>query len=235
MSAAADVRLERTGALVLDPAAARRLHDHGWFGSQRPPVGEAAAGAAAQRRRKRQRSWDAWELSLEETMYQHGRGAVRVWGGDTGGLLDGPALWRACCAAQERLPATYATYAYWRRLGWVPRPGLQYGVTFLLYRDGSDRVSAEDREAQHQHAEYCVTVVDGTASDPVLPCWQSLQATQRVSAGVAKALLLCVVSPAAGAAAGAATAVGDDPAAGSGLQVQVIEVSRWAPELSRKG
>ena len=60
--------------------------------------------------------------------------------------LDATQLWQACCVEQEHLPAVYATYQHWRSLGWIPRPGLQYGVTFLLYRDVVDA-------RQHQHAE----------------------------------------------------------------------------------
>lgn len=108
---------------------------------------------------------------------------------------------------------------------------------------------------------YCATVVDGTKSCATLPGWRALLAMQRVSAGVAKALLLCVVTPkplradsAASPRLGAsdiwanAAVVPEHPkdervcdgGAATGvliatqLQVEVIEVSRWAPELSRR-
>ena len=99
-----------------------------------------------QRRRRRQQPVsNSWELTLEETIYQHARGAVRVLSaGET--VLGARQLWQACCAEQEGLPATYAAYHHWRRLGWIPRPGLQYGVTFVLYRGDSEA-------RQHQHAE----------------------------------------------------------------------------------
>jgi hypothetical protein len=108
---------------------------------------------------------------------------------------------------------------------------------------------------------YCVTVVDRTESDATLPCWRALLAMQRVSAGVAKALLLCIVtaiplqadSPATPGLCASdmdeiAAVVPEHPkderacdiGAESGvliatqLQVEVIEVSRWAPEVSRR-
>ena len=103
-------------------------------------------------------------------------------------------------------------------------------------------------------------VVDGTQNGTNMPCWRTLLAMQRVSAGVAKALLLCIVtaSPARGASAAeagvCASDIGvqatnmpeqpedelswapsdaSDALQASRLQVEVIEVSRWAPELNR--
>ena len=182
-----------------------------------------------------------------------------------GGVLGGAALWRRCVAAQPSLPRTYAAYSHWRRLGWVPRDGLQYGVTFLLYRGGAAAQPDQGgARPAHTHAEYCVAVVDGpapapaaattpapaplapaaaaaaAAEPPILPCWRSLQAMQRVSASVAKALLVCMVTtapphpPADGSAAedtGAGVEGGWAPPAAS---VRVVEVSRWAPQRSRK-
>jgi hypothetical protein len=107
---------------------------------------------------------------------------------------------------------------------------------------------------------YCAAVVDGTEGNPALPCWRTLQAMQRVSAGVAKALLLCVVTkkpkPCSAtvdlsegeevAMAKAASAVACEGGhadadshmtgaiAAAGLQVEVLEVSRWAPGQTRQ-
>ncbi len=166
----ADVRLDQCRARVLNSAAGQWLCDNGWYGVQSSrcddddgssattcatasdhPSGIATTGrggtktATRKRRRRQQQAAEcSWELSLEETVYQHARGAVRVLSSDA--ELDANQLWQACCAKQGQLPATYAVYHYWRRMGWIPRPGLQYGVTFLLYRG--------DVEArQHQHAE----------------------------------------------------------------------------------
>ena len=159
----ADVRLERHRAHVLTSVAGQWLRDNGWYGvqSSSPPGGSAEEDKEEEeeeeeeeipgRKRRRQRrqqhqphAGNRWELTLEETVYQHARGAVRVLSGDA--ELDATQLWQACCVEQEHLPAVYATYQHWRSLGWIPRPGLQYGVTFLLYRDVVDA-------RQHQHAE----------------------------------------------------------------------------------
>jgi len=177
-----------------------------------------------------------------------------------GGVLGGAALWRRCVAAQPSLPRTYAAYSHWRRLGWVPRDGLQYGVTFLLYRGGAAAQPDQGgARPAHTHAEYCVAVVDGpapapapaaapaptgaaaaAAEPPILPCWRSLQAMQRVSASVAKALLVCMVTtappcPPADSSPADDTGGGDEgewaPPAAS---VRVVEVARWAPQRSRK-
>ena len=104
-------------------------------------------------------------------------------------------------------------------------------------------------------------VVDGKQDGTNLPCWRTLLAMQRVSAGVAKALLLCIVTAShvrrdsaaeaglcASDMAAQATNVAEQPEDGpscapsgatgalqaSRLQVEVIEVSRWAPELNRR-
>lgn len=106
---------------------------------------------------------------------------------------------------------------------------------------------------------YCAMVVDGTEGDDTLPCWRALLATQRISAGVAKALLLCVAT--ANSTRKELTAAPDTDGTdanteampeqpkdqhvhglrgvnglliSSRLQVEVIEVSRWAPELNRR-
>ncbi len=108
---------------------------------------------------------------------------------------------------------------------------------------------------------YCAMVVDGTEGDDTLPCWRTLLAMQRVSAGVAKALLLCVVTANPTRAESEATlslptddtdataaVIPKQPSDGyvdglgrvngalqaSRLQVEVMEVSRWAPELNRR-
>ncbi len=163
----ADVRLDQRRAHVLNSAAGQWLCDNGWYGVQASRDAEDAGstpsatgsdhpseitklgrGGARSPGRKRQRRQQAagcsWELTLEETVYQHALGGVRVLTGDT--ELDANQLWAACCSEQEHFPATYAVYRHWRRLGWIPRPGLQYGVTYLLYR-------GDVQARQHQHAE----------------------------------------------------------------------------------
>ena len=111
---------------------------------------------------------------------------------------------------------------------------------------------------------YCAMAVDGTQTNATLPCWRNLLAMQRVSAGAAKALLLCVVTRNASiedsaedsAATSELHARGLDAKAAlmpehigsecprnlngatgtlavSKFQVEIIEVSRWAPELNR--
>ena len=80
-----------------------------WPRAAAPPAPRAAEGC--------------WQLSLEETGYQHERGGVRVrLGGQSeppGGVLGGAALWRRCVAAQPSLPRPSAAYSHWRRRGWV--------------------------------------------------------------------------------------------------------------------
>ncbi|CAI5712211.1 unnamed protein product [Hyaloperonospora brassicae] len=84
----------------------------------------------------------------------------------------------------ERSSATFTqmfvTYQHFRRRGWTPRPGLNYGAHYVLYR-GS---------AAAFHSEYVVYVQrDGEALS-----WNSMQSLTRIAADVKKTVLLCTVT-----------------------------------------
>jgi hypothetical protein len=74
----------------------------------------------------------------------------------------------------------FVVYQHFRRLGWTPRPGLNYGAHYVLYR-GS---------ATEFHSEYVVYVQDGEAASS----WNTIQSLTRIAADVKKTVLLCTVT-----------------------------------------
>ncbi|VDM50894.1 unnamed protein product [Toxocara canis] len=71
-------------------------------------------------------------------------------------LLSKDELWRRFyCLAGVNFVKRYACYRHLRRLGWVVRPGLAYGVDFMLYCDGPD----------YHHSSAAVRLVDDEQMD----------------------------------------------------------------------
>jgi tRNA splicing endonuclease len=107
--------------------------------------------------------------------------------------------WQVFCVAIKQFPILFAAYSYLRSNGWVPKPGISYGVDFLLYRRGPD----------FYHADYGVLVrekiavpVDSNASAPPrlalpwdpLDSWTSLLSSMRMMTSVRKGLMVCTVT-----------------------------------------
>ncbi|GMF11982.1 unnamed protein product [Phytophthora lilii] len=83
----------------------------------------------------------------------------------------------SCSATFER---NFVVYQHFRRLGWTPKPGLNYGAQYVLYR-GS---------AAEFHSEYVVYVQDSGAASS----WNTIQSLTRIAADVKKTVLLCTVT-----------------------------------------
>lgn len=79
----------------------------------------------------------------------------------------------------------YATYYYFRTLGWTIKSGANYGVHFLLY---DDSVSTS-------HSKYAVLVIDDSTSGHK-PTWMHLLTKHRVAQSVNKKLLVALVKSA---------------------------------------
>jgi hypothetical protein len=142
------------------PNDIRWLQVNGWFGqpSLRAPrssssssrgTPSAAAGNVTGSVEVLAPEADLWQLSLEETLYLCSLGTIVLTeeDGDRISAMRYESAWQRLRQLQPNLAHTYAAYAYWRERGWVPRPGLQYGATFLLYRVGVGSA------ARHTHAE----------------------------------------------------------------------------------
>ncbi|KAG6618666.1 tRNA-intron endonuclease [Phytophthora cinnamomi] len=97
-------------------------------------------------------------------------------------LADEPlrSLWSRFESSSATFTRHFAVYQHYRRLGWTPKPGLNYGAQFVLYR-GS---------AAEFHSEYVVYVQDGDEA----ASWNTIQSLTRIAADVKKTVLLCTVA-----------------------------------------
>jgi len=85
----------------------------------------------------------------------------------------------------------FVAFRHLRSLGWLARPGLQYGATFVLY----------SRHLSLVHSDYCVRVVPSYGQSSYSPGphkdqqlrWLEVQALGRLCEQVAKGLLLLYV------------------------------------------
>uniref|UniRef100_A0AAV1UWF8 tRNA-intron lyase n=1 Tax=Peronospora matthiolae TaxID=2874970 RepID=A0AAV1UWF8_9STRA len=96
-----------------------------------------------------------------------------------GGVLL-PDLWSRLASSSATFTRTFVIYQHFRRRGWIPRSGLNYGAHYVLYR-GS---------AAAFHSEYIVYVQrDGEVSS-----WNSIQSHTRIAADAKKTVLLCTLT-----------------------------------------
>lgn len=78
----------------------------------------------------------------------------------------------------------YAVYHHFRSLGWVVRPGIKFGVDYLLYYRGP----------VFSHAEYAVIIIpSGAGKSEKSKDWWWLHCVNRVQSQVLKSLVLCYV------------------------------------------
>ncbi|KAI1420049.1 hypothetical protein F5Y12DRAFT_164316 [Xylaria sp. FL1777] len=85
----------------------------------------------------------------------------------------------------------YAVYHHFRSLGWVPRPGIKFGVDWLLYMGGP----------VFTHAEFAVTVLPAythphwksQSHEPSRRSWQWLHSINRVQSHALKTMVLVYV------------------------------------------
>lgn len=79
----------------------------------------------------------------------------------------------------------YAVYHHFRSLGWVVRPGIKFGVDYLLYYRGP----------VFSHAEFAVIIIPNRAGkcETKQKDWWWLHCVNRVQSQVLKSLVLCYV------------------------------------------
>ena len=51
--------------------------------------------------------------------------------------------WKVFQQVQPRFVYTYASYHYYRSLGWTPRNGMKYGTDWVIYQKGPTFYHAE--------------------------------------------------------------------------------------------
>ncbi|TMW68345.1 hypothetical protein Poli38472_005813 [Pythium oligandrum] len=88
-------------------------------------------------------------------------------------------LWEEFCTILPSFPRFFVVYHHFRRLGWLVRPGLNYGAQFVLYRGNADTY----------HSEYIVYVQTEASS----ASWHVVQALTRLAEDVKKTVLMCQV------------------------------------------
>ncbi|KAE8883413.1 hypothetical protein PF005_g114 [Phytophthora fragariae] len=89
-------------------------------------------------------------------------------------------LWGRFESSSATFTRHFVVYQHFRGLGWTPKPGLNYGAQFVLYR-GS---------AAEFHSEYVCYVQDNDEASS----WNTVQSLTRIAADVKKTVLLCTVT-----------------------------------------
>jgi tRNA-splicing endonuclease subunit Sen2 len=100
------------------------------------------------------------------------------------------------CPMMQEVPADnaflvqYAVYHHYRAHGWTVKPGIKFGVDWILY----------ERGPVFSHADYSIVVLPDPRHENDPPCiqkqrpWWWLHAINRVNAQVKKTVILCYVS-----------------------------------------
>lgn len=98
-------------------------------------------------------------------------------------------LFAPTLAPSEPFLLNYAVYHHFRALGWVVRPGIKFGVDYLLYYRGP----------VFSHAEFAVIIIpsypqgSAEAEENKAKDWWWLHCVNRVQSQVLKSLVLCYV------------------------------------------
>ena len=138
--------------------------------------------------------------------------------------------------ASDPFLLSYATYHHFRSLGWVVRPGIKFGVDWLLYLKGPP----------FTHAEFSVVVVPSFSHEywrdkekgKKWP-WHTLHGVNRVQSQVHKTLVLCYVEvppplePAEGDSGGIGRDVDGVRALLRRYKIREFAVRRWVANRMR--
>ncbi|KAI1272277.1 hypothetical protein F5Y07DRAFT_380345 [Xylaria sp. FL0933] len=144
------------------------------------------------------------QLTLEEAFYLvFGLGALAVTDPATGKVMSTQDLFYLCrqmscfpggkstLRPDDPFLIQYAVYHHFRSLGWVPRPGIKFGVDWLLYMGGP----------VFAHAEFAVTVLPAYTDpywklqghEPPRKSWHWLHSINRVQSHALKTMVLVYV------------------------------------------
>ena len=124
-----------------------------------------------------------FQLGPEEAFYLvHSLGCLKILD-STGQIMDNEFLWKYMNDRKVVFHNLYIAYDHLRSKNWVVRPGIQYGVDFVVYRHHPALV----------HSEYAVIVLGDNGLRARLREWADIQGTLRVCGSVAKNLLVITV------------------------------------------
>ena len=152
-------------------------------------------------------------LSLEEAFFLHfALGCLDVHQKD-GCMLSTDQLWKVCCGIQATFLDRYVVYHYFRAKGWACRPGMKFGMDFLLYRTspqffhseygvviakdtgGENKQGSSGGEAGSDGASTCTTPDSFCIGSLTWPLsWRELIRLNRVGESVSKTIILAVVN-----------------------------------------
>ena len=94
-------------------------------------------------------------------------------------------VWRVFCRLQRTFVERYVTNCHYRSLGWFVRSGLQFGATYVMYRE----------HPMASHSEFCALVVcEAADSLSPVPSWLQTQCHSRLSVQVNKKCAFVIVS-----------------------------------------
>lgn len=137
-------------------------------------------------------------LSLEEAFFLHFSLDCLNVRNDDGCVLSTKDLWQLCCDLQPTFVSRYVVYHYFRAKGWVCRPGLKFGVDFLLYKTSPEFYHSEygvvvalDNTSAESTSSGAESRTIGSVSWPL--SWRELIRLERVGESVAKKILLAVI------------------------------------------
>ncbi|CEP01185.1 tRNA-intron lyase [Plasmodiophora brassicae] len=152
---------------------------------------------------------------------QSGLHCLEILDAESGAVLTDDALWDRFCRVSPQFPAQYAAYRHLRKLGWVPKSGLKFGVDFVVYMKGPS----------FYHARFSVVVVNEAAllSNPRGSSWTNLHMLMRTTHNVAKDILFVHVRFECADACAMPL-----PAWLESVQLASRIATRWIPERSRE-
>ncbi|CZT21483.1 related to tRNA splicing endonuclease SEN2 [Ramularia collo-cygni] len=176
------------------------------------------------------------QLTREETFFlSYGLGVLDVRSPTTGrseaiSLGNGPSLLKLFAptlAPSEPFLINYAVYHHFRSLGWVVRPGIKFGVDYLLYYRGP----------VFSHAEFAIIVIPSypkgsKEAERKAKDWWWLHCVNRVQSQVLKSLVLCYVDVPAAEESGIKGEV-DIGRMLSGFKIREFVVRRWVANRMR--
>jgi len=158
-------------------------------------------------------------LCLEEAFYLvHYKHSLKVYMDDIENVLTVEDLWKQCCKRDKNFVHKYVVYQYYRNKGWVTKPGMKFGVHFLLYKDGPT----------YYHSSYGVVVK--SVMSPAEVSWQFVISFVRVMESVKKGAIVCEVK----ADEKEATLIDlSTPSCICNLIVEETLIQRWVPKQDR--
>mmetsp|Transcript_26283 Transcript_26283/g.43998 ORF Transcript_26283/g.43998 Transcript_26283/m.43998 type:complete len:257 (+) Transcript_26283:581-1351(+) len=162
-----------------------------------------------------------YRFSLEEAFYLvHESGCLVVRQSLQDSLMTPEDCYESFRQTHTGFVHLYVAFHHFRRKGWLPRAGLQYGTQYVLYRQHPSQC----------HSDYCVLVIppgeQPPKDDDYFPKWTDVLATGRLAAQVAKKLIFLYLQEQPGCDH-------SDVACLPAITGHEVIVHRWVPQQHR--